>query len=755
MPPTAAQAELLRQIGLARLQGSLRRLLDQSRYAVADRNPAPALPVLLAPLVAACGGGGGGGGATARALEAIALNAANPNYNQPDLRGAVEVTGHGGANVIVTGHGADTIRSGDGADRINAGPGGDTIEAGAGDDTIVILGSNVRGEATYRAYTLSDLTNPRGESGLDVSGLVRLSDLLAHSGDDGGGDRRIDGGAGTGDTLVVFGRTDLSRADLQGIERIVIGSDVTLAPSQLDTVTQVVADDGAVLRLAGSGMVDLDAVRFMRIDLVSGVVVERLDLSGLRHIEIGANVVLAVPDRTELSGVEILSGAGQVQVAADAAAAFTGIRLMEGLRVAVNADASDPANVRNETVSVGDAAVFGGMPVPAGALLPSGGLRFEGAAAAAQSFDGTGNADRFELGAGDTATGGGSDDLFVLPATGTATVTDFQAGDRLRLEGVSAEQIVSAAVASGTLTVTMQGGNARSFTLTGVSDGNLQMQPAGTGVELYLNQGPQARPAQTLRVAEDAAAGAVAGVTDAADPDGDALTYSLSAGNADGAFAIGPASGQIAVADPSRLDHETAASRTLTVRVSDGVATTDVTLTVQIADVNERQGNPMLAGGTTGAVAENAAGAVIGSVTVTDPDDPTEPFGMHAFAVDDARFAVDSAGQLALRAGISLDHEREATVSLRVTATDRAELPQHVTSSTFTITVTDVNEPPQVSGDRAFTVAEGASYVLRASDLSATDPDAGDGPAPLRSTLSAAPTTGTLERDTGPPGTPD
>ena len=81
-----------------------------------------------------------------------------------------------------------------------------------------------------------------------------------------------------------------------------------------------------------------------------------------------------------------------------------------------------------------------------------------------------------------------------------------------------------------------------------------------------------------------------------------------------------------------------------------------------VEDVNEAP-TALALDGTT--VAENAEGAVVGELTVTDPDAGDE----HRFAVDDARFEVVD-GALKLKAGAALDAEAEPEVKLTVTATD-------------------------------------------------------------------------------------
>ncbi|WP_417317277.1 tandem-95 repeat protein [Emcibacter sp.] len=106
-------------------------------------------------------------------------------------------------------------------------------------------------------------------------------------------------------------------------------------------------------------------------------------------------------------------------------------------------------------------------------------------------------------------------------------------------------------------------------------------------------------------VAEGAADGTGVATIAATDEEGDALTYSIAAGNDDGAFVIDPESGKVTVADGSLLDYETEESRTLTVEVSDGKGGTDsVELVVDIENVNE---TPVAGAVDLGATSEDVA----------------------------------------------------------------------------------------------------------------------------------------------------
>ena len=88
----------------------------------------------------------------------------------------------------------------------------------------------------------------------------------------------------------------------------------------------------------------------------------------------------------------------------------------------------------------------------------------------------------------------------------------------------------------------------------------------------------------SFAVAEDAAGDAAVGSVVATDPGG--VTYAISDGNTDGAFALDSGTGAITVA--GELDHETAPSFALTVAAWDAArGEAEVAVTVTVADVNE------------------------------------------------------------------------------------------------------------------------------------------------------------------------
>lgn len=116
-------------------------------------------------------------------------------------------------------------------------------------------------------------------------------------------------------------------------------------------------------------------------------------------------------------------------------------------------------------------------------------------------------------------------------------------------------------------------------------------------------------------------------------------------------------------------------------------------------------------------VAENLPGILIGNLTVLDPD----PGDSHQFTVTDARFSVVSQ-QLRLKPGVSLNYEVEPEVSFEIIATDAGG---KFLAQLFTITVTNVNDPPTNITLGNATVLENAAGATIGA-LTVIDQDVGD-----------------------------
>ena len=147
---------------------------------------------------------------------------------------------------------------------------------------------------------------------------------------------------------------------------------------------------------------------------------------------------------------------------------------------------------------------------------------------------------------------------------------------------------------------------------------------------MLSNVAPTANDA-TFSAAEDAAMGTSVGTVSASDPNGDTLSYSITAGNIGDAFMIDALTGEIMAVNA--LDFETTPTYTLSVQVTDDgipalsdTATITVNLTdvndapvldntgnMTLTDVDEGEANPP--GDTVAAIIASAGGD-----RITDPD---------------------------------------------------------------------------------------------------------------------------------------
>jgi|GEM_PF-4462385 len=228
-----------------------------------------------------------------------------------------------------------------------------------------------------------------------------------------------------------------------------------------------------------------------------------------------------------------------------------------------------------------------------------------------------------------------------------------------------------------------------------------------TGVE--QNFAPTGITLAGNTVAENAS-GAAIGTLTVSDPNSsDTHTFTVS----DTRFEV--LGNQLKLKSGISLDFEAASTVpvTVTTRDADGLSYNQL-FSITVSNVNEAPTAIALSGTT---VAENAAGAVIGNLTVTDPD----VGNTHTFTVSDSRFEVVN-GQLKLKSGVSLDFETGNAISLNVIAQDTGGLTK---TQAFSLGVTNVNEAPTAIALSSSTVTTGSQGAV-VGNLTTTDPDAGD-----------------------------
>ena len=175
----------------------------------------------------------------------------------------------------------------------------------------------------------------------------------------------------------------------------------------------------------------------------------------------------------------------------------------------------------------------------------------------------------------------------------------------------------------------------------------------------------------------------------AIDANNDMLTYSLSGEDVD-AFEIDPETGQLTTKED--LDFETQSTYTVIVSATDGVTTVSITVTINIADVDENRA-PVFTEDTsaTRSVTENApAGENIGlPVVATDADSDDLTYSLSETQDDNAFDIVSTTGQLKTKA--ALDYETKTRYQVTISVSDGNE---GSASITVTINVSDVDETP-------------------------------------------------------------
>ena len=211
----------------------------------------------------------------------------------------------------------------------------------------------------------------------------------------------------------------------------------------------------------------------------------------------------------------------------------------------------------------------------------------------------------------DTLTGGKGADIFVLntDATGTDTITDFNAndGDKIRVETFTGTMpatvgdLLTAAnlrVVKGHISVdglnstTDKASKANTAIYKGdtllmvledfTDDLTLDMFDLPNATPIPINNAPTfAQETYTATIARGAESGDIITNIAATDPEGDTLTYSITAGNDAGLFIVDATNGDIKLATPdTRTD---AGDHTLTLTVTDSAGNT-ATATVTITD---------------------------------------------------------------------------------------------------------------------------------------------------------------------------
>lgn len=236
----------------------------------------------------------------------------------------------------------------------------------------------------------------------------------------------------------------------------------------------------------------------------------------------------------------------------------------------------------------------------------------------------------------------------------------------------------------------------------------------------------------TFSITENTPNGAFVGTPIVAtDPDTTApnntLSYAITAGNTNAAFAIDAITGQISVNNSAQLDFKLNTSFLLTVAVSDAAvppSADTAAVAVNLINVNEP---PMLQGEPyVFSLPENSElGTVIGQAPAVDPD-TIAPNNTLTWAVTSGNassaFAINATtGEITVASTAPLDFETTPSFTLGISVSDGGT-PQGSDTSSVSINVSDVNEAPVVIGS-TFSVPENSTNGTLVGTVTATDVD--------------------------------
>ena len=244
------------------------------------------------------------------------------------------------------------------------------------------------------------------------------------------------------------------------------------------------------------------------------------------------------------------------------------------------------------------------------------------------------------------------------------------------------------------------------------SDGSLTASQSFTiAVNNVAPSTPTDSNENTNTVAEGAAVGTLVGITaSSTDPNGPAVSYSITADSSSGGFKIDSATGVVSVADGSKIDYESAPNHqySITVQASDGSLTASQSFTIAVTNV--APSTPTDSNENANTIAEGAAvGALVGITALsTDSHGSAVSYSITSDS-SGGGFKIDSGtGVVSVADGSKIDYE--SAVNHQYTITVQASDGSLTASQTFTIAVSNVAPTTPTDTDTyANSVVEGAA----------------------------------------------
>lgn len=194
------------------------------------------------------------------------------------------------------------------------------------------------------------------------------------------------------------------------------------------------------------------------------------------------------------------------------------------------------------------------------------------------------------------------------------------------------------------------------------------------------------------------------------------LSYSITAGNAEGNFSVNTSTGVVTLI--KSLDYETTKTYTLTLKISDGVNTTLSSLKVIVTNVNDENPIIKVLDGNLQVDEMLSVGSDIYSVIAADPDNNSALVYSITAGNAEGKFVIDPAtGKITLFR--ALDYETTKTYKLTVSVNDGI----NSSSSFVTIDVIDQNDETPIPQSSVVFVPENAALGSTVHTVIATDAD--------------------------------
>ena len=244
-----------------------------------------------------------------------------------------------------------------------------------------------------------------------------------------------------------------------------------------------------------------------------------------------------------------------------------------------------------------------------------------------------------------------------------------------------------------------------------------------------VNEPPDVTGQQTLSFAENHATDRVLASYSATDPeDTSALITRWSLSGTDGGDFIIDESGQLQFRNVPDYERPADSGRdnvySFSVRASDGSLYGYLPVTVTVTDVNEPPTITTVSSSATSLRQDENRTSRLYTYRATDPERRTVAWSVSG--VDRNFFTIDERGQFSFSETNPPNFERpsdsggdnvyDVTIEVRDDISNTASLP-------VTVTVRDVNEPPDVSGQQTLSFAENQSTDLVLATYSAIDPE--------------------------------